>query len=59
MTSNSRFFALGTLLLALAAGPQVAHAQLSPTLNVQQFVPVASYHEFIAVESARLAPAQN
>jgi outer membrane protein OmpA-like peptidoglycan-associated protein len=57
MTETSRLSALGALVLGLVAGPQIAQAQLSPTLNSQQFVPVASYHEFIAVDSARIAPA--
>ena len=57
MTNILRFSALGVVLLALVASPRQADAQLSPQLNAQQFVPVASYHEFIAVDSARIAPA--
>ncbi|MCO4768500.1 MAG: OmpA family protein [Deltaproteobacteria bacterium] len=57
MTDILRFSALGAVVLALAGGPQVAEAQLSPQLNVQQFVPAASYHEFLVTDSARIAPA--
>mgnify|MGYP000241439709 CR=1 FL=1 len=48
---------VGAALMALVAGPKTAEAQLAPSLNAQNFVPVASYHEFIAVDSARIAPA--
>jgi len=57
MNVLTRLSALCALTAALVGGPQLAQAQLSPTFNAQQFVPVASYHEFIAVDSARIAPA--
>ena len=56
MTFRSLLTIACAMVLSLTLAPREASAQLEASLNAQQFNPVAGFHEFVAVDSARTLP---